>query len=971
MVRYQEPVDANGQLIMGDPLNLHIGDYIGFERIGTDREWNLALGRVVSFPSSQTVKVLHYDPCGTNTVAQDPEDEKEIKKQAQKHDRMKVYKAREELKKKLKKAVEEENEASRRLFEGRAETLRKQQAANAAMAASYANLDAARKLLKEHMHLWCCLRSMIVPPSDMVPVVKALLLVLHEDKSLSSWENMRVVMMRNDFFKRLMDTDCAVKPMSVERCDRIMELLAEKAQRIAKLQAEKDKEEKRNAGSRKTTQKAETNERQLVKANKTNATVANTNKSSSRLHECKHHHPHGEFEEDIGIMHQLDVAVRRWIEVQVQLSSAGESRNAIIDECFTEQQEQRVTLREVNDMRANISMLEEEMLSKKKLILGEKDNRDVLKLQVKDYPAVTTFHRRTYIENDGRYVHLVVLRSGVIANFGALVGCENEQGYVKLGKQQTEMLRNRVYISNIVHDADTMEDLLNITDQNEKELAELQNRIDVLRSKGHLSPEEAEELTQLTAVYEERDRQYRATLARIAHMYACCRGARDITVSDKKSETKYLRLGLKWFGRWGDIARRCATELQRTLVEDLSQVVQVEMLDSVALRVGKTDLTPGQWRPLHRKRLCAKRLLGRDVQVSDEHLLVNFNIKYTGPLSETELTHLYQHGAYPNVETFYAKHRNGETTYPINTIQQEADCAESIGKSLMSGMPANFNESGAGPAPHERDYRLADGSHVMHFDSATENDPDFRKSKVTIVPAREDFDVTCVHPPKNFETTFECEDEPEETVVTKPSYDEYGEGQQEVEEAEREADARIKAAQERFEEIRQRCEERIRKAKEAYEAARLAKEQAEKDIAEATDDESRKRAEEARDKAEEEMRQAQAEEDEARRELEEATRQLQEAEEDARRYVDDARQRAREAAEAARRAEEEARRRAEEAEAKARKEQAEAEEALEKAAEAERKVRELEAKYAEAEKKTDEAEERKEEAEEKAEEKNE
>eukprot|EP00796_Vickermania_ingenoplastis_P003952 gene3952-2815_t len=847
---YKEPVDGNGALILGDSLNLHIGDYVGFERIGTDREWNLALGRVVSFPSAQTVKVVHYDPCNADTVAQDPLTEKEIKKKAQKNGKMNVYNAREKLKKDLLKAVQAENDAARRLFEAREETLRKQQAANSNMSSTYDKLDAVRKSLKEYMHLWCCLRSMIVPPTDMVPVVKALMLVLHEDKAISSWESMREVMLRNDFFKRLMDTDCAVKPMSVERCDRIRELLEEKESRIAKEEKKKEKEGKSHA--KQVSQKEK--EAQTARKKREEAATARRAKNEAEgkrpLHECGHQHHHGEFEEDIGIMHKLDVSVRRWIEMQIELSAAGEARNAIIDECFSEQQEQRVLLREVNDMRADISKIEEQMKEKKKLILGAKEPLNVLKLEVKDYKVDSLFHRRSYTEYDGRYVHEVILRSAVIINFGALQGCEDKDGYVKLGKKQTEMLRYRVFQSYIVHDADTMEDLLNITDQNEKELAELQARIDELRNKGDLTPEEAEELAQLTAVYEERDRQYRATLARIAHMYACCRGARDITIGEKKNDTKYLRLGLKWFGNWSPILESHKAEMENALNKDLEQVVPVEMLNDLVMRLGQTDIHAGHWRVLFQKTRAAKRLLGKEMPVCDQHLIVNFNIKYTGPLSEQELTHMYYHAAYPNVSSVYEKYNEGQPTYPINTIQQETDCASALGDQCLADLPADFNHSGAGAPSKVEDYNGEDGSAVMHFDRETEEDPDFRKSKVVVVIPRDDFEACTLEPETtvySYETEAPKQDEAPESLVERIEEKvKEEEAKIEMKEDERKEEKAEEKAEETAEKAEETAEKEEEKAEKAEETAEKEEEKAEKE------EETTEKEEEKAEKAEEE-----------------------------------------------------------------------------------------------------------------------
>lgn len=734
-----EPLDSNGQLVLGDSKNLLIDDYVAYEFLGGDGDGKVMLGRIVSFPSSLTVKILQYDPCEINTVAQDPRSEALLKKVAKEKNMVQVYDAREALKNNLQKAVKEESDATQMLFKDRENAIKKVEEAQQLCRQFYSRLDQVRIDMSHHMHLWCCLRAMKEPPTDMLPIVQGVMLVLQEDRALHSWEEAQAVMFRNDFFQRVMDTDCAVQPMSESRCNRITALTNIKPERIDRERAKRLAEEKRQFD--------------LLPAALKQAKMEEEKRYARFNRYCEEKYKSSREKEDVGIFHHLDVVIREWLDIQIELSQAGEARQALMNECFAEQEKQRVSLRAINAMRVNISRIEEEMLLKKKTILAPKKSGpecEYLKLDSSDYEAHKTFHRRTYGENDGRYVHEVILRQAILVNFGSLRKYEDSDGYVTLGKKQLDVFRHCIFDAAIERDANTMEELLHTEEVNEKELAELQARIDALRSKNSLSPEEAEELTQLMEAYDERNRRLTATLARIGHMYACCRGARDVTIAEPKTDTKYLRLPLKFSGDWTSTLKDPKeTELLReAFMKDLEQVVAADAIQDITFRSEVTDMSGGQWRVLLLKQAAAGRLLGKPQdsipQVQKKHLVAHFSVTYTGPLSEKELTYLYQHGVYPSVQQFYASRHDGMPTYPLNTYAQEQQCADKLGDWYLGDLPPDFNIAGAGQPTDHNWYLGPDGTDCMHFDAETERDPDWRRSHVVVPITRIDFDSSVV-----------------------------------------------------------------------------------------------------------------------------------------------------------------------------------------------------------------------------------
>ena len=676
-----------GAVVLGDRTDLHIGDYVGFERISPSKEWKLSLGKVIGFPSTRTVKVAHYDAQNPTTVAQDPHSEQELRGKAEAENKMDIWHNREALREDLLAAIAKEKEASERLFASRDATVGRQQAAGEKVTETLEALDGARRDLRNiPAKEWKELRDRCVPTSDLTGLVRAVMLVLYED-NVTIWEDMQEVMSRPDFVDLLVGWDCTLTQMSITRRKKLVALCSGKPEEV-------HAKKRRRSGSRSPVPAGHL----VVPAESTTACAFPT----------------------------FDKSMRSWLNAQLACSEAAREQENVINDCFADQQEQRVLLREINDMRIGISSLEYQMLEMKNAILGINDApKPIMPLDA--YVTDTVFYKRTYPDSEGRFVQEVVLRESVIINFGPMAE-EDTEGYVRLNQAQADLLRTAVITANVRHDADEMEELLARKEREEQEMAELKARINELRGKSSLSAEEEEELTQLEKLHADAERRHHATLARIADLYACGRGAREITLAIHRPQFRYTRLHCKMAGDWNMILNdpERYDEMVAAFSSDISTLLNVP----------------------------ARNVL--DIDARSGSLLIDFTVKHSGDIDDDELQDLVNKGQFPKLSMFYEKVTFKKTS-PLNTSQQQEAWDEE--QMHMMALPI----SGMGIRQTLADYYNADGTLDEEFSAEVRAHPDYRKCVITIPPVREDYDQDVVRGP--FEQYAEDEEAPNAEIA--------------------------------------------------------------------------------------------------------------------------------------------------------------------------------------------------------------
>lgn len=672
-------------LILGDRNELHIGDYVGFERITANRDWRLSLGKVVSFPCSRFVKVAYYDAVNRETVARDPISEEVIRKKAEEEGRMQLWHDREALLEDLTAALEEERAAAQSLFDARDVTLAKQSAVAGMTKEAVKQLHAARKAVKKlPQRQWRDLRGRGEPNENVVRLVRAIMLVLYEDRA-TSWEEMEPILKDQNFLDRLLAWDCSMTPMSHPRREKIVTLCSG---------------EDCDSGM-------------MMHGNSTGRRGGSTHRSHRRSSNSGQHDgshepavvaDHGV---DVGAFAPLDTAIRVWLNAQLACSEAAERQEHAIDECFAEQQAQRVELRKVNDMRVRIARVEVMVQESKCAIMGTDPNPNPI-MPLDQYPTDTVFYKRVHPDGQGRVVQEVILREAVIINFGPMAD-EDDDGYVRLTKAQADALRSTVHQCYIKHDADEMQDLLLRKEREEEEIAQLRERIEVLRNKPNLTEEEMEELRQLEKLLEDAERRHRATLNRIAELYACGRGASEITMASKRIEARYTRLHCKMAGDWSMILNdsQRMEEMREALRDDICALLQIP------------------------------REAVFDIDACAGSLLIDFTVRHDGERDDDELQELINNSDFSALSLFYEK-VTFKKTAPINTPEQEARYAEQM--RLLEESRRRENFSGMGVKEKLEDYYNPDGTLDEEFGPEITNDVDYRKAVITIPLVREDYD---------------------------------------------------------------------------------------------------------------------------------------------------------------------------------------------------------------------------------------
>ncbi|CAJ1027285.1 hypothetical protein, conserved [Leishmania lindenbergi] len=667
----------------GSCPDLHIGDYVGFQRMAPVKEWKLSLGKVVSFPLSRTVKVVLFDAVNEATVAQDPISEAAVRQKAEADNKMDIWHNREALREELAQVCAKESVATRRLFAARDKTAELQTTNCDKLAETLENLDKARQVLREVPQTeWADLRSSFLPTPEVFGVMRSVMLILYED-SVTTWEEIQAVVCLPDFFERVMSWDCTVTPMSLTR-----------RRRITVMCTGKDVEGPYSAKKRRRS-------RTRSPAPAGPLSVAATSSNARNLA-------------------TLDKCLRAWINAQITCSEVARQQEIAVNKCFAEQQEQRVLLREINDMRLGISSIEVQMLEMKNVILGIDDSpKPIMPLEA--YPIDTVFHKRTYSSAEGRYVQELILRDAVVINFGPITE-EDAEGYVRLSTTQVDCLRNAVMNANIRHDAEEMEELLARKEREEKEITELKDRIEQLRNKPMLTAEEEEELMQLEKLLADAERRHHATLSRIADLYACGRGAREITLAIKRPNFCYTRLHCKMSGDWRMILNDadCYNEMISAFCEDVSTLLNIPF--GYVL----------------------------DIDACCGSLLIDFTVKHNGGRDDECLQDLINGGCFSALSMFYEKVTFKKTS-PLNTIQQQA--AYDLEQRLAHPVPI----SGMGIKQTLEDYYNTDGTLDEGFTNKVKAHPNYRPSVITIQLLREDYDELTVRGP--FEQCAEDEAE--------------------------------------------------------------------------------------------------------------------------------------------------------------------------------------------------------------------
>ncbi|KAG5502248.1 hypothetical protein GH5_05219 [Leishmania sp. Ghana 2012 LV757] len=661
-----------GALVVGERTDLHVGDYVGFQRIAPTKDWKLCLGKVLGFPSMRTVKVALFDAVNETSVTLDPASELEVREKAQAENKMDIWHNREALREDLAQAHAKEKAATQRLFSAREKTSARQVSIGDRVTKSLERLDKARRDLQTiPPKEWRDLRNPCLPPDEVIGMMRSVMLIIYED-SVTVWEEVQEVIRRSDFMDRVMSWDCTATPMSLSRRKKIVALCA--GEDVGGVYQKK----RRRSGSRTLTSTGPL----VVAAKSSNAS-------------------------NVAV---LDECMRAWINAQMTCSEAAREQEVTINKCFAEQQEQRVLLREINDMRVGISAMEVQMLEMKNAILGiDTAPKPIMPLDA--YPTDTVFFKRTYPDPESRYVQEVILRDAIIINFGPLT-TEDADGYVRLTATQADYLRNAVIAANVRHDAEEMEELLARKEREEQEMAELKARILELRSKSSLSAEEEEELEQLEKLYADAERRHLATLSRIADLYACGRGAREITLAIKRPEFCYTRLHCKMSGDWGMILNNSEryTEMVAAFCEDVSDMLNIP----------------------------ASYVL--DIDASSGSLLIDFTVKHNGDRDDEELQNLINQGCFPALSMFYEKVTFKKTS-PLNTSQQQ----EAYEQEQRLAVPVPI--SGMGLKQTLADYYNADGSLDECFSDEVRASPYYCRASITIPPLREDFDEKMVRGP--------------------------------------------------------------------------------------------------------------------------------------------------------------------------------------------------------------------------------
>ncbi|GET89560.1 hypothetical protein, conserved [Leishmania tarentolae] len=661
-------------VVLGDRTDLHVGDYVGFQRISPCKEWKLSLGKVIALPTELTVKVAHFDAVNDTTVTQDPISEQMVRQKAEEEGKMDIWHNREALRENLAEESAKEKSATQRLLSARDQTVTRQMATGDKVAETLENLDNARRGLREvPQKEWSVLRKSSLPSPEMVGVMRSVMLILYED-SVIMWEDIQEVMQRHDFMERMMSWDCTVTPMSLPRRKRIVALCAGKEVEVGPHSTKK----RRRADTRSVSPS-----QPLVVAAKS------SNPSNLSI---------------------LDKNVRAWINAQLVCSAAAREQEMVINSCFAELQEQRVLLREINDMRVGISTMEVQMLEMKNAILGIDDTpKPIMPLDA--YPTDTVFYKRTYPDSEGRFVQEIILREAVIINFGPIAE-EDAEGYVRLNPTQVGLLRDAVISSNVRHDAEEMEELLARKEREEQEIAELRARINQLRSKSSLTAEEEEELAQLEKLLADAERRHHATLSRIADLYACGRGAREITLAIKRPEFRYSRLHCKMSGDWEVILNdpERYREMIVAFCDDVSTLLNIP--SSYVL----------------------------DIDACCGSLLIDFTVKHNGDLDDEQLQDLINNGCFSALSMFYEKVTFKKTS-PLNTSQQQM--AYDLEQRFHGPAPI----SGMGIKQVLSDFYNADGTLDEEFSDEVKSHPHYRKAIITIPPLREDYDDMVVRGP--------------------------------------------------------------------------------------------------------------------------------------------------------------------------------------------------------------------------------
>ncbi|KAG5476497.1 hypothetical protein LSCM1_04209 [Leishmania martiniquensis] len=661
-----------GTLVLGDCSDLHIGDYVGFQCIDPSKDWKLSLGRVTSFPSLCTVKVSVYDAVNDTAVTRDPLSEVELREKAGAANKMEVWHNREALREDLILEQTKEQAATQRLFAAREKTAARQITIGDRVTKSLEKLDKARIDLQEiPPKEWRDLRSPCLPPDEVIGMLRSVMLIIYED-GVTVWEEIQEVLRRSDFMDRVMSWDCTVTPMSLTRRRRIVALCA--GEDVGGLYLKK----RRRSGSR-----------GVAPTGPLVVSAKSSNPSNVAV---------------------LDECMRAWINAQLACSEAAREQEVMINKCFAEQQEQRVLLREINDMRVGIASMEMQMLEMKSTILGV-DNTPKPIMPLEAYPTDTVFYRRTYPGLAGRLVEDVILRNAIIFNFGAITS-EDQEGYIRLNATQADFLRSAVIAANVRHDADEMEELLARKEREEQEMADLKARIEELRSRPSLTAEEEEELAQLQRLYADAERRHLVTLSRIADLYACGRGAREITLAIKRPEFCYTRLHCKMSGDWDVILQDPArySEMLAAFCEDVSGLLNIP----------------------------ASYVL--DIDASSGSLLIDFTVKHSGDLDDEELQNLINKGPFSALCMFYEKVTLKKTS-PLNTSQQQ----EMYDLEQRHAMLLPI--SGMGIKQTLADYYNADGSLDDEFSDDVRASPYYCRPSITIQILREDYDDVMVRGP--------------------------------------------------------------------------------------------------------------------------------------------------------------------------------------------------------------------------------
>nr|CCC92673.1 unnamed protein product [Trypanosoma congolense IL3000] len=441
-------------------LEVNVNDFVCFERIGGDYEWNTVLARVISIPTAQHVRVELFDRADAVPVGFAPYDNKlgQLAEQRECEDALNELAA---LRQQHQQLVEEEDRASESLYRAREVTQGRQAIAASMTRQKMVMLDQMRIALEQvPARSWRDLYKVSEPSEELFALGRALMIALQEDYN-GSWESLQNVMRQPDFMSRLVELDCTVTPFS-------------------SIQRKKIK-----------------NELSLCLA---------ALKTYSRSKRFK-----------IALLKgaPLVVVLQEWLRVQVGCSEAREAEERVVDSCFAELQQQSLLLTEVNGLREMISMIEEQIIEKKQALVGS-EPVELLTNEEEPVSVEGCFVQRV---SNGRTVKDIIPRDSVLHVFGpkeskALSEEEGSAICVQLQPEELAMMQQAVRAANDVHDVDELEALFAAEERGEQEKRDLLQRMEELGKKDVFTEDDEEEMRQLDTFLTDVTRRHERTIWR-------------------------------------------------------------------------------------------------------------------------------------------------------------------------------------------------------------------------------------------------------------------------------------------------------------------------------------------------------------------------------------------------------------------------------------------------------------------------